>query len=143
MLICNFGLSKKFSEDKDEFKNTHKYPGKIYFTPPEIFDEQLEYFSGTKADIWQCGILMFIICFGFLPFNGFTKQEVRNSILNGEIPFPDNTPYDLRCFLEGMLQKNPSERATIYDLFQHKWLTENGKLKIVEAYIPKISISED
>ncbi len=60
--LIDFGTSKKFNSG-EVFQNPL---GTCYYIAPEVIRRQYD----NKADIWSCGIIMYILLFGYPPFNG-------------------------------------------------------------------------
>ena len=42
---------------------------------------------GPEADIWSCGVILYILLSGVPPFWGETEQQIFDSILKGHIDF--------------------------------------------------------
>lgn len=60
--LIDFGTSKRFREG-----DVFKVPlGTCYYVAPEVIRRQYDH----KADIWSCGIIMYILMCGYPPFNG-------------------------------------------------------------------------
>lgn len=60
--LIDFGTSKRFREG-----DVFKVPlGTCYYVAPEVIKRQYDH----KADIWSCGIIMYILLCGYPPFNG-------------------------------------------------------------------------
>lgn len=58
-------------------------PGKVgteYFMAPEVMNDEP---YGKPADIWSCGVLLYILVNGSYPFKG-TRDRLRDNIINGK-----------------------------------------------------------
>ena len=42
---------------------------------------------GPEADLWSCGVILYILLSGVPPFWGETEQQIFDSILKGHIDF--------------------------------------------------------
>lgn len=80
--ISDFGYSKVLSQDN--FDN--KLCSSIIYTAPEVIEERYD----EKCDIWSCGVIMYIMLSGSLPFYGDTTEELQKEILKAEVSFQGN-----------------------------------------------------
>ena len=72
--IIDFGTSTKFVKG---CKLTDFY-GTAYYMAPEMINGRY-----TEAcDVWSCGVLMYTMIMGKVPFDGFSEKEIFNNILN-------------------------------------------------------------
>ena len=51
---------------------------------PEVMQSQGH---DTSADIWSLGILMYSMVLGYYPFEGDTREKLKENIINKEISF--------------------------------------------------------
>jgi calcium-dependent protein kinase len=66
--LIDFGLSSKFSDKyKDKMESMVGTP---YYLAPEVLGGNYDH----KADLWSCGVLMFILLSGKYPFTGETER---------------------------------------------------------------------
>ena len=42
---------------------------------------------GKEADLWSCGVMLYILLSGVPPFWGETEQQIFDSILRGHLDF--------------------------------------------------------
>lgn len=70
----------------------------------------------TKSDIWATGVMLYVLLSRQFPWNG-TSEQIRDAILSGINP-PDILVIDpqLRQILNMMLERNPLERSSAYDI---------------------------
>lgn len=77
-----------------------------------------------QADIWSCGVVLFLMYFGKLPFDDPNIQRLVFKIINDEPDFPDQqiSPmlFDLMVKL---LNKDPTKRITLDEIHTHPWFT--------------------
>merc|ERR1711974_83444 len=68
-------------------------------TPTFIAPEILEYgyFQsrsdgyGLAADVWSCGVMIYILLCGYPPFHGSTRAKLFERIVAGKVIFHQNT----------------------------------------------------
>lgn len=63
--LCDFGLSKSAALDSQP----RSLVGTIGYTAPEVLSSRnSREYDGTIADIWSCGVVLFLMLYGFHPF---------------------------------------------------------------------------
>ncbi len=92
--------------------------GSPHYASPEVI--KAEQYRGDKADIWSCGVILFAMLTGTLPFDGTGDwREVINAVLAGEYSFPPGLSPQAEDLIFRMLQRNPKERIPIRYMWQH------------------------
>mmetsp|Transcript_21427 Transcript_21427/g.55882 ORF Transcript_21427/g.55882 Transcript_21427/m.55882 type:complete len:529 (-) Transcript_21427:189-1775(-) len=118
----DFGLSVFFKGD-DVYRDI---VGSAYYVAPEV----LRRHYSKEADIWSCGVILYILVCGVPPFWGDTEQQIFDSILKGRLdfssdPWPTISLQAQDC-IKRMLVQDPRKRATADEILQHEWMKENG-----------------
>ena len=54
---------------------------------PVVLAQVLRRHYTSEADIWSCGIILYILLSGVPPFWGETENQIFNAILKGKIDF--------------------------------------------------------
>lgn len=120
--LIDFGLSRYFQEDL----LFHKVYGTPNYMSPEIYLNTPEPgYDGVKADIWACGIILYIMITREKPFNGDDILELRNNILNHQYTSISTVSDDLNDLLSKMFIKDPNERISLSQIKHHKWIVSN------------------
>ena len=128
--IIDFGLSKKYNNNL-----LSTQCGSICYTAPEII-KGLKY-NGLKSDIWSCGILLFAMIYGYLPFDDKNDEILYSKIINCNIEFNDIFFISSQCkdLIVKMLEPNPDKRININDILNHPFLVfgkqKYDKVKII------------
>ncbi len=108
--------------------------GTCYYVAPEVIRRQYD----EKADIWSCGVILYILFCGYPPFNGDTEIEIFKTILKQELIFDEddwvNIDQDAKDLILNMLKKMPIERYSIKDVVKHKWF---NKFRTESSYYNK------
>lgn len=122
--LIDFNLSA-LNGHKKSIKDTF---GTLQYVAPEILQKK----SYTEnVDIWSLGVTLYYLFYGKLPFpdESSVVKFVKSKTTSFE--FPNVNKVDskentlLQEFLTLFLQKEPSDRKTIFEIMEHKFLTKN------------------
>ncbi|KAK2800382.1 hypothetical protein FQN51_006108 [Onygenales sp. PD_10] len=103
--------------------------GSPHYASPEIIYGQR--YHGDKADIWSCGIILFAMLAGYLPFDGGDLPNTLRLVKKGEYVFPPWLSPEAMNLVQRILQKQPDERITINDMWNHPLLKKYEKHHLV------------
>lgn len=131
--IADFGLSNEI-KDGDFLKTSCGSPN---YAAPEVIRGGL--YTGPEIDVWSCGVILYVMLCGRLPFEDedvqtlFTKISRKYtsvtfvSLLNldveGNYHMPSYLPPDARGLINAMLAVDPVKRITIPEITQHPFFT--------------------
>lgn len=129
--VADFGLSsvREMADSESESRHILKTQcGTPKYMAPEIIVGPAEGYDGEKADAWSCGVILFLLLAGYLPFQGEDDRTVCQSILSSRVDFPHYFSPLVRDLLSMLLCKDPEKRASLTQIRKHPWLlTNNGK----------------
>jgi len=118
--LSDFGLStivhtNKSGDEKllKDFCGTHQYAS------PEIL-KKLPY-RGTVADIWACGVILYSMVSGKLPFSDRDPAVLTEKIIEARVEFPRDFSRPIKDLINRILQPNPEVRITIKNITNHRW----------------------
>lgn len=104
-----------------------------YAAPELVISEGM--YVGSAVDIWSCGVILYAMLCGYLPFDddpanpdGDNINLLYKYILNTELAFPDYVSSEARDLLQKMLVPNPANRCTMDTIMQHPWLSQYRSL---------------
>ena len=121
--IIDFGLSHEFNPDFDLLKTKCGSPS---YAAPEIIS--CNYYDGFKTDSWCCGIILYAMLCGFLPFEGDDNSILFRNILECDPEMPDWLSINSRDLIIRILNPDPDERITLEEIKRHKFYLKGKKL---------------
>ncbi|KAL7297906.1 hypothetical protein TKK_0008926 [Trichogramma kaykai] len=113
--IADFGLSNMMMDG--EFLRTSC--GSPNYAAPEVISGKL--YAGPEVDIWSCGVILYALLCGTLPFDDEHVPTLFRKIKNGVFPIPEHLNKSVVNLLCHMLQVDPIKRASIEDIKKHDW----------------------
>ncbi|CAE8602832.1 unnamed protein product, partial [Polarella glacialis] len=120
--IIDFGLASKFKEGGVLSTKA----GTPYYVAPQV----LAGAYNQSADLWSCGVIMFVLLVGYPPFHGETDNEVLAKVKSGRFHFEaadwKNVSEDAKYLIRQLLKMNPPERYTAEQALNHTWVVEKA-----------------
>lgn len=113
--IADFGLSNMMLDG--EFLRTSC--GSPNYAAPEVISGKL--YAGPEVDIWSCGVILYALLCGTLPFDDEHVPTLFRKIKSGIFPIPEYLNKTVVSLLCQMLQVDPLKRATIEEIKKHDW----------------------
>ena len=121
--IIDFGLSHEFKED-GELLNT-KCGSPSYASPEIVLGKP---YDGFKSDIWSCGIILFSIATGYMPFAGENITILFRDILKCKPVIPGYLSNDIKSLILSILTRDPNERINIENIKKHEFYLKGKQL---------------
>ncbi|KAI1175933.1 hypothetical protein F4777DRAFT_295098 [Nemania sp. FL0916] len=128
--IIDFGLSNLFSP-RGHLKT---FCGSLYFAAPELL--QARAYTGPEVDVWSFGIVLYVLVCGKVPFDDQSMPALHAKIKKGVVDYPGWLSNECRHLLSRMLVTDPRQRATMFEVMNHPWLTK-GYGGPPENYLPQ------
>ncbi|XP_072253485.1 peripheral plasma membrane protein CASK isoform X9 [Leuresthes tenuis] len=101
--------------------------GTPHFMAPEVVKREP---YGKPVDVWGCGVILFILLSGCLPFYG-TKDRLFEAICKGKYKMNprqwSHISESAKDLVRRMLMLDPAERITVYEALNHPWLKERDR----------------
>ncbi|WVR03489.1 hypothetical protein IAU60_000480 [Kwoniella sp. DSM 27419] len=91
--------------------------GSPHYASPEIVAGKA--YHGSSSDIWSCGIILFALLTGRLPFDDDNIRSLLQKVKIGVFEMPDEIKDPARDLLSKMLEKDPERRITMPEILQH------------------------
>ncbi|CAL4922541.1 unnamed protein product [Urochloa decumbens] len=116
--ISDFGLSA-LPDCKRQDGLLHTSCGTPAYVAPEVISRKG--YDGAKADIWACGVILYVSLAGYLPFQDKNLIDMYKKIFKAELKWPSWFSSDARKLLRRLLHPNPSARISIAEIMEHPW----------------------
>ena len=134
--IIDFGLSHEF-DGIDLLKTKCGSPS---YASPEILRGKP--YDGFKSDVWCCGIILYAMVCGYLPFDGDTNKILFKNILKCEPEVPEHLNSITQDLIVRILTSDPDMRITIDEIKRHRFYLRGKKLchidyKMIEKNVLK------
>jgi len=104
-----------------------------YAAPELVISDGM--YVGSAVDIWSCGVILYAMLAGYLPFDddpanpdGDNINLLYKYIVNTPLAFPDYISAEARDLLSLMLVPDPKKRADILTVMNHRWLRPSATL---------------
>lgn len=84
--ISDFGLSATLQTGDDNSRLLHTTCGTPNYVAPEVLSDKG--YEGTCADIWSCGVILYVFLAGYLPFEESTTELLFRKIQRAQFKYP-------------------------------------------------------
>lgn len=122
MKLIDFGCAKYVEDDKIY----RDMAGTPYYIAPEVLDNNFNRNGKVlkAADMWSCGVIIYIMVTGTPPFNGPDDRSIMRAVSRGHYEWPKNFRISdsLKDLVSKLLRKNPYERITALQSLEHPWI---------------------
>ncbi|KAI3466746.1 hypothetical protein Pfo_023409 [Paulownia fortunei] len=122
--VSDFGLSALL-DSKRQDGLLHTTCGTPAYVAPEVINKRG--YDGEKADIWSCGVILFVLLAGYLPFHDSNLMEMYRKISRGEFRCPQWFPPEVKKLLSRILDPKPSSRITVSRIMENSWFRKGFK----------------
>lgn len=116
--ISDFGLSA-LPEQLRHDGLLHTQCGTPAYVAPEVLRKKG--YDGSRADIWSCGVILYALLSGFLPFRNENLMSMYTKVLRAEFQFPPWFSAEPRRLISKILVADPDRRATIPAIMRVPW----------------------
>ncbi|KAM7261274.1 hypothetical protein ACFE04_026749 [Oxalis oulophora] len=128
--ISDFGLSA-LSQQVREDGLLHTACGTPNYVAPEVLNDKG--YDGTASDIWSCGVILFVLMAGYLPFDHPSLTGLYKKIIAAEFSSPPWFSAPAKKLIKRILDPNPLTRITIQEILQDEWFKKGYKPPHFEA----------
>ncbi|CAN8074767.1 unnamed protein product [Agarophyton chilense] len=133
--ITDFGLSQLWAGQGDGMDSVNSSfllstrCGSPFYVAPEVVLVKEQRYSGAKADAWACGIILYVLAAGSLPFHMKFFEILSNGnnavmlqkFIHGGINYPESFSEELRDLVNHLLELDPDKRYAMPAIKKHPW----------------------
>jgi serine/threonine protein kinase len=119
--IADFGFSKAVSVGA----LTNTLCGSTNYASPELLSGKG--YDPIKADVWACGVILYAMLTGRLPWTKSRPQDIREQIKSGDYETPTFLSDSSRDLIHRLICVDSQERITIEEALSHPWLMNSNK----------------
>ncbi|XP_078289971.1 serine/threonine-protein kinase BRSK2 isoform X1 [Panthera onca] len=109
--------------------------GSPHYACPEVI--RGEKYDGRKADVWSCGVILFALLVGALPFDDDNLRQLLEKVKRGVFHMPHFIPPDCQSLLRGMIEVDAARRLTLEHIQKHIWYIGGKNEPEPEQPIPR------
>ncbi|XP_040899887.1 serine/threonine-protein kinase BRSK2-like [Toxotes jaculatrix] len=109
--------------------------GSPHYACPEVI--RGEKYDGRKADAWSCGVILFALLVGALPFDDDNLRNLLEKVKLGVFHMPHFIPPDCQNLLRGMIEVDASKRLTLEQIQKHTWYLAGKNEPEPEQPVPR------
>ncbi|KAJ7965862.1 Non-specific serine/threonine protein kinase [Quillaja saponaria] len=114
--ISDFGLSALPEQGVSLLRTTCGTPN---YVAPEVLSHKG--YNGAVADVWSCGVILYVLMVGYLPFDELDLTTLYIKIEKAEFTCPSWLPVGAKSLICRILDPNPETRITIEQIRSDEW----------------------
>ncbi|GLU22842.1 hypothetical protein SLE2022_388870 [Rubroshorea leprosula] len=122
--VSDFGLSAVSDQIRQDGL-FHTFCGTPAYVAPEVLARKG--YDASKVDLWSCGVILFVLMAGYLPFHDHNVMAMYKKIYRGEFRCPRWFSPELTKLLGRFLDTNPDTRITIPEIMENRWFKKGFK----------------
>ncbi|KAF5447303.1 hypothetical protein F2P56_032863 [Juglans regia] len=127
--VSDFGLSALSQQVRDDGL-LHTTCGTPNYVAPEVLNDRG--YDGATADLWSCGVILFVLLAGYLPFDDSNLVNLYKKISAAEFVCPPWLSFDAMKLITRILDPNPMTRITIPEILEDEWFKKDYKPPVFE-----------
>ncbi|KAL0460904.1 UNVERIFIED_CONTAM: CBL-interacting serine/threonine-protein kinase [Sesamum latifolium] len=122
--ISDFGLSALSQQVRDDGL-LHTACGTPNYVAPEVLNDRG--YDGATADLWSCGVILFVLLAGYLPFDDSNVMNLYRKISSAEFTCPPWLSFGAMKLIARILDPNPVKRITVPEILEDEWFRKDYK----------------
>ncbi|XP_073301153.1 CBL-interacting serine/threonine-protein kinase 3-like [Primulina huaijiensis] len=127
--VSDFGLSALSQQVQDDGL-LHTTCGTPNYVAPEVINDRG--YDGATADLWSCGVILFVLLAGYLPFDDSNLMTLYKKISSAEFTCPPWISFGAMKLIAQILDPNPVNRITISKILKDEWFKKDYKAPVFD-----------
>ncbi|XP_052205783.1 CBL-interacting serine/threonine-protein kinase 23-like isoform X2 [Diospyros lotus] len=116
--VSDFGLSALPQQVREDGL-LHTTCGTPNYVAPEVIKNKG--YDGAKADLWSCGVILFVLLAGYLPFEDSNLMTLYKKVFKADFSCPPWFSSGVKKLIKRILDPNPLTRITIAEVIENEW----------------------
>ncbi|XP_034933461.1 CBL-interacting serine/threonine-protein kinase 9 [Populus alba] len=122
--VSDFGLSALSQQLRGDGL-LHTACGTPNYVAPEVLRDQG--YDGTASDVWSCGVILYVLMAGFLPFSESSLVVLYRKICGADFTFPSWFSSGAKKLIKRILDPKPLTRITVSEILEDEWFKKGYK----------------
>lgn len=111
--------------------------GSPHYASPEVV--RGEKYDGRRADVWSCGVILYALLVGALPFDDDNLRHLLEKVKRGVFHIPHFVPSECQQLLRAMIEVDAEKRITLQEVIRHPWVVGGNSMR----HLPLGSLSNN
>ncbi|OAD76384.1 hypothetical protein PHYBLDRAFT_109842 [Phycomyces blakesleeanus NRRL 1555(-)] len=108
--------------------------GSPHYASPEIVAGMP--YNGSASDIWSCGVILYALLTGHLPFDDENIRQLLKKVKSGKYTMPDDISRNAQDLIRRILVVDPTKRLTMEQIMAHPWFRESELMNLSALPVP-------
>ncbi|KAF7732339.1 hypothetical protein EC973_005235 [Apophysomyces ossiformis] len=108
--------------------------GSPHYASPEIVAGMP--YNGSASDIWSCGVILYALLTGHLPFDDENIRQLLKKVKSGKYAMPEDISRNAQDLIRRILVVDPSKRLTMEQIMSHPWFCETEPANLDSLPVP-------
>jgi serine/threonine protein kinase len=105
--VADFGMAAFVPRDSLLYTSC----GSPHYASPEVVSGLA--YNGTVSDVWSCGVILYALLSGTLPFNDEDIRALLAKVRDGSYTIPDDVPWTAQNLVRRMMEKDVDRRIEV------------------------------
>ncbi|KAI4368669.1 hypothetical protein MLD38_017202 [Melastoma candidum] len=120
--VADFGLSALSQQVRDDGL-FHTSCGTPNYVAPEVLNDKG--YDGATADLWSCGVILFVLLAGYLPFDDPNLLILYDKIAAARFSCPPWFSPGATTLIKRILDPNPMTRINVPEILEDEWFKKD------------------